>query len=297
MRLGFSLPIFGRTGTEPGGIARFAQAAEAAGAASLWVGDRLLSPVNPVIGYGGTNTMPDLFRVSPDPLTALTLAAAVTKTATLGSATLNATQYQPVALARTLTTIDVASNGRLLPGFGLGWSPDEYAAVGVPFEGRGKRLDDVLDLLDAWWSTSPVAHNGIGYTVPSSHVELKPVRTPPVHLAAFTPRGFRRVAERAAGWLPLWTIPEQAPLDTLTQNLATIRAAAETAGRDPDTIQVALRLNPTPGVSVETIAEHVHKTVPALGADETHVDLHMLSSTVDEAIDLAGQVLELVNKG
>lgn len=95
----------------------------------------------------------------------------------------------------------------------------------------------------------------------------------------------------------MWGIPEQAPLDTLAQNLATIRAAAVAAGRDPDTIRVALRLNPAPGVSVETIAEHVRKTVPELGADETFVDLHMLSSTVDDAIDLAGQVLELVNKG
>ena len=297
MRLGFSLPVFGKAAAEPGGIARYARAAEQAGAASLWVGDRLLSPVDPKVSYPGYDTMPEEFWVAQDPFAALAIAAAVTETAILGSSTINATQYQPANFARLLTSIDVASNGRLLPGLGIGWSPDEYAAVGLSMDQRGKRLDDLLDLLDAWWTTNPVSHEGIGYTIPPTNVELKPVRKPPVHLAAFGEKALRRVAERADGWLPIWSVPEEFPAEVITGTLAKIRTMAEQAGRDPQAIGVALRVNAAPGTKLELIAESLATIVPVVDPDEIFVDLAYLTGSVDEHIDLTGQLLELVAKG
>lgn len=297
MRLGFSLPVFGKAAATPGGIARYARTAEQAGAASLWVGDRLLSPVNPEVAYPGYDTMPEEFWTAQDPFTALAVAAAVTETAILGSSTINATQYQPANFARLLTSIDVASNGRLLPGLGIGWSPDEYAAVGIPMAERGKRLDDLLDLLDTWWTKDTVAHNGIGYTITETHVDLKPVRKPPVHLAGFGERALRRVAERADGWLPVWTVPETIPADMLTSTLAKIRADAEQAGRDPRTLGVALRVNAAPDTKPELIAESVTKIVATLAPDHTFVDLTYLTSSVEEHIDLTGRLLELTARG
>jgi len=297
MRIGFSLPVFGKAAATPGGIARYARAAEQAGAASLWVGDRLLSPVAPAVPYPGYDTMPEEFWTAQDPFTALAVAAAVTETAILGSSTINATQYQPANLARLLTSIDVASNGRLLPGLGIGWSPDEYGAVGIPMSERGKRLDDLLDLLDTWWSKDIVAHEGVGYTIPETHVALKPVRKPPVHLAGFGEKALRRVAERADGWLPVWSVPEAFPAEVLTSTLAKIRADAEQAGRDPGALGVALRVNAERGTKPEQIAEAVAKIVPLLEPDHTFVDLTYLSSSVDEHLDLTGRLLELTAKG
>ena len=297
MRLGFSLPVFGKAAASPGGIARYARAAEEAGAAGLWVGDRLLSPVAPEVSYPGYETMPDEFRVAQDPFVALAVAAAVTEKAILGSSTINATQYQPVNLARQLTAIDVASNGRLLPGLGIGWSPDEYAAVGVPMAERGKRLDDLLDLLDAWWTKDVVAHEGVGYTVPETYVDLKPVRKPPVHLAGFGERSQRRVAERADGWLPVWSVPEQFPADVITSALAKIRADAEKAGRDPGALGVALRVNVEAGTDVGLIAESVAKVVAVVEPDHTFVDLTYLSRSVEEHLDLTGRLLDLTARG
>ncbi|MBB4684042.1 TIGR03619 family F420-dependent LLM class oxidoreductase [Amycolatopsis jiangsuensis] len=295
--MGFSLPVFGTAAAEPGGIARYAREAERAGAAGLWVGDRLLSPVAPVVSYPGYDGMPEEFGTAQDPFVALATAAAVTETAILGSSTINATQYQPANLARLLTGIDVASNGRLLPGLGIGWSPDEYSAVGVPMAQRGKRLDDLLDLLETWWSRDLVAHQGVGYEIPESRVGLKPVRTPPVHLAGFGERALRRVAERAAGWLPVWAIPEQAPVEALTGTLATLRADAERAGRDPGALSVALRVNAAPGTTPEQITESLAKVVPALEPDHTFVDLTYLTRSVDEHLDLTGTVLDRIAKG
>jgi probable F420-dependent oxidoreductase len=297
MQLGFSLPVFGKAAATPGGIARYAREAERAGAASLWVGDRLLSPVTPVVPYPGYDTMPEEFHTAQDPFTALAVAAAVTETAILGSSTINASQYQPANFARLLTSIDVASNGRLLPGLGIGWSPDEYAAVGIPMSERGKRLDDLLDLLETWWTQDTVAHDGVGYAIAESHVDLKPVRKPPVHLAGFGEKSLRRVAERADGWLPVWSIPEQFPADVLTSTLAKIRADAEAAGRDPKAIGAALRVNAAPGTEAEVIAESVTKIVTILEPDHTFVDLTYLTSSVDEHLDLTGRLLDLVAKG
>src|SRR5256885_11550787 len=100
MPFGFSLPVFGKAAATPGGIARYARAAEEAGAGSLWVGDRLLSPVAPVVAYPGYDTMPEEFHTAQDPFTALAVAAAVTETAILGASTINATQDQPAHIAR-----------------------------------------------------------------------------------------------------------------------------------------------------------------------------------------------------
>ena len=152
------MPQFGESAHDD--LARFASTAEQLGADSLWVGDRLLAPVNPTVGYGGKDTIPEQFRTCLDPFTALAVAATVTTTARLGSSVFVAPWYPPVQLARQLTSIDVVSRGRLLPGFGIGWSPEEYQAAGAPFTRRGAQLDELLDALDALWTTNPVAAPG-----------------------------------------------------------------------------------------------------------------------------------------
>ncbi len=297
MNLGFSLPIFGEAAAEPGGIARYARDAERAGAAGFWVADRLLSPVAPVVPYQGYETMPAEFHVSQDPFAALAVAAAVTETAVLGSSTINATQYRPANFARSLTSLAIAADGRLVPGLGIGWSPDEYEAVGVPMAERGKRLDDLLDLLDKWWTEPVVAHEGVGYTIPPSHVGLKPARKPPVHLAAFGEKSLARVARRADGWLPVWTVPEQFPADVLFSTSTKLREATAAAGRDPDALGVALRVNAAPDATPELIAESVAKIVALLEPDHTFVDITYLTGSVAEHLDLTGRLLELTAKG
>jgi probable F420-dependent oxidoreductase len=297
MRLGFQLPVFGQAAATPGGIARYARAAEQAGAASLWAGDRLLSPVNPVVAYPGYDTMPKQFWTSYDPFTALAVAAAVTNTALLGSSTINATHYQPANLARQLTSIDVASNGRLVLGLGIGWSPDEYAAVGVPMAERGKRLDDTLDLLNTWWTHDLVTHEGIGYTIAESHVDLKPVRKPPVHLAGFGEKSLRRIVGKADGWLPIWSIPETTPPAALLATLANLRSMAGHAGRDPQTISVALRVNIAPGTTTELVAEALLKVAAELEPDHIFTDTTYLATSIDEHVDLTGRILQLTARG
>ena len=75
--LGFALPQFGESAGNDIGV--FAAEAERLGAASLWVADRLLTAVEPSVGYTGRDSIPDAFRTALDPFTALTVAAASTR--------------------------------------------------------------------------------------------------------------------------------------------------------------------------------------------------------------------------
>ena len=85
----------------------------------------------------------------------LAYAAAVTDRVRLGTSVLVAPWYQPALLARSLASLDLLSDGRLTIGLGLGASPEEYKAVGVPHAERGRRLEEALDVLDAAWAAAP----------------------------------------------------------------------------------------------------------------------------------------------
>ena len=202
MRIGFVLPQFGRGAAQIDQVVRFAAGAEEHGAESLWVGARLLAPVNPTVNYGDLDHVPAVMRASHDPLTLLGVAAAVTSHVLLGTSTINAPWYPPPLLARQTLTLDQVSGGRLVLGLGIGWSPDEYAAVGVPWEERGARLDECLDVLAAWWHDDPVAHEGRTGTVMPSHVQVKPHGIP-IYLGGWGRRPMQRAAERADGFLPV----------------------------------------------------------------------------------------------
>ncbi len=156
--LGFAVPQYGQAAHAE--LARFAATAEELGADSLWVGDRLLAAVQPERRLPGKDTIPEQFRTGIDPFIALAVAATATTSVRLGASVFVAPWYPPVQLARQLTSLDVISGGRLLPGFGIGWSPEEYEAAGAPFRRRGAQLDELLDALEKLWTTNPVAAPG-----------------------------------------------------------------------------------------------------------------------------------------
>ena len=151
MRLGFGLPQVGSFG-DPDAIAAVAKRAEALNFDSLWVLDRFLFPLEWQTPYP-LGTPPESFKQVLDPVEILTFAAAHTSAIGLGTSVLNLPYYNPVLLARRLTTLDVLSGGRLRLGLGIGWSLDEYQAAGTPWEGRGDRMGEAVEVLKAIWTT------------------------------------------------------------------------------------------------------------------------------------------------
>jgi alkanesulfonate monooxygenase SsuD/methylene tetrahydromethanopterin reductase-like flavin-dependent oxidoreductase (luciferase family) len=126
MKFGISLPHIG-TLASADSIRSVAQRAEETGYDSLWVLERTLVPLNPVIPYPATpdGKLPDEYKIVFDPIESLTFAAAVTSRIRLGTSVIVLNNHFPLSMARRLATLDVLSKGRLICGFGVGWSKDE----------------------------------------------------------------------------------------------------------------------------------------------------------------------------
>jgi probable F420-dependent oxidoreductase len=205
MRIGFALPNIGPVATLEAVIA-VAERAEDLGYDSLWTIQRLLYPVKLQRPYPlGDGSLPDMHKHALDPLEALTFAAARTKRIALGTSVLDIPYYNPVMLARRLTTLDFLSQGRIRVGLGLGWNKDEVDAVGADFKQRGAMADEFLQVLKAIWTTNPVKFHGKFYQLPESYIGPKPVQKPhpPIYMAAFVPRALSRLAKYADGWNPV----------------------------------------------------------------------------------------------
>jgi probable F420-dependent oxidoreductase len=153
---------------------------------------------------------------------------------------LNLPWYNPPLLARRLTTIDVLSKGRLRVGFGIGWSPEEYKAVGSDWNTRGKRFAEALRALKTIWTTDPVEFHGEFFDIPRSVIGPKPVQKPhpPIYMAAYTPPALERVARDSNGWNPVGIPPAG-----VAQMFEGIKKTAEQAGRDPSELELVMRAN------------------------------------------------------
>ncbi|HEY7714778.1 MAG TPA: LLM class F420-dependent oxidoreductase [Candidatus Binatia bacterium] len=243
MRFGFALPQIGSL-AGPEALAMVAKRAEVLGFDSLWVLDRLLWPVSPRAPYPiGDGSLPVQYKSALDPVETLMFAAAHTSRIALATGVLNLPWYNPVLLARRLTTLDILSGGRLRAGFGIGWSPDEYEAAGATWQDRGKRADESIEVLKKIWTTDPVEFHGKHYRVAKSFIGPKPVQKPhpPIYMAAFTPSAMKRVAAAADAWLPVGI-----PLSGVGAMFDGIKKMAKEAGRDPS----ALELIVTAGVEI-----------------------------------------------
>ncbi|MGW2836574.1 TIGR03619 family F420-dependent LLM class oxidoreductase [Streptomyces sp. NPDC001493] len=305
MRLGLALPTFGPD-ARPDGMLSVCRTAEELGYDSLWTGDRVLAPPVPSVPYPSADgRMPRDYENHMDPLVALTFAASHTTRVELGTSTLNGLWHPPLMLARSLTTLDLLSGGRLVVGLGLGWMPEEYTAVSVPWKGRGARLEETMDVLEKYWADDVFSHEGPLFSVPETVVGLKPHRRPgpPVLLAAFTPRGLRRIGRRFGGWLPV-----AMPLPHLMGMWDVIVGEAVEAGRDPSTLRMALRVNPQlTDVRTDdgqmpragTLGQFVDyaRAAADAGVHELFVDFGQSPATLDERVDLAGRFLEGVRRG
>ena len=239
MRIGFNLPQIGPAAS-PEAMVRVARRAEELGYDSVWVIERLLFPTDPQTPYVATpdGSLPEVYKIVFDPIESLTFVAGQTSRIGRGTSVLDIPYYNPVMLARRLTTLDVLSNGRLRVGLGQGWSQDEFDAVGASMKGRGKRADEFLSVLKAIWTTDPVEFKGEFYQVPKSIIQPKPVQKPhpPIYLGSFTPSGMKRAATMANGWNPV-------AMPGLKEMVEGFKGIVQQAGRNPADLDVVVRAN------------------------------------------------------
>jgi probable F420-dependent oxidoreductase len=290
MKLGFGIPVIGPAVSSAVSLSAFCRGIEDLGYDSLWVADRLVTPVAPQTPYPGQEQPypPQMTRYL-DPVLLWTVAAAATSRVRLNASTLSTFYYEPPHLARLLTTLDVLSDGRLEVGVGLGWMKDEHdIARSADWHRRGKMLDDLLAFLHAWWTTNPVAWESQFFSLPPVRADLRPVQPggPPIWVGGASEAAMRRVGRSGVGWLAFEGLP-----DAVADHLWSVaRRAAQDAGRDPDALKTAMRINLEPGTSIDALAGKLERLAKS-GTDEAFVDAYAVFPSLDETLDFASQLI------
>ena len=207
MDIGVMLPQIGYA-AEHDEMVETAQAAEALGFSSLWVGDHIAFPTDfgesryPFSDSGQFPTATDLPFL--EPFVSLGFAAAATSTIRLGLSACVLPHRSPLHIAKSVATLDHLSGGRVELGVAVGWLRKEIEALGGPFDDRGPWCDEVLEFLrTAWTSEGPVTYAGKLVQVEDFNVRPHPPQGAdlPVHYAGVTEVARRRAA-RCGGWLP-----------------------------------------------------------------------------------------------
>jgi len=249
MQIGVHAPHLGRQ-LDTQTLRSFALECEAHGVHSLWVSDHVCWPADITSKYpythdGSFPAAPDMGWL--DPLGTLTFLAGCTSRIRLGTTVLILPYRPPVATAKQLATLDVLSNGRLILGVGVGWMAEEAAVLGMPWDHRGKRSDEQLEIFARLFNDASPSFDGEFYRFEPVGFEPKPVQQPiPVWVGGATPAAFERTARFGHGFHAAFQ-----PLDVVAREWQAVRAACVARKRDPNELTLSLRLYLDPAGQME----------------------------------------------
>jgi len=214
--------------------------ADARGISTLWVGEHVVLfghyDSNYPYAADGRVPMPPQSGLL-EPLVTLTYLAACTTTVRLGTAMLLLPQRNPVYVAKEVSTLDWLSGGRVDLGVGVGWLKEEFDALNVPWERRGARTDEYLEVLRALWCDPTSTFDGATYRLPPCEMYPKPLQSPhpPVHIGGETGAALRRTARVGQGWHTFNRTP-----DELATGLGRLDELLAEAGRRRDELRVTV---------------------------------------------------------
>jgi probable F420-dependent oxidoreductase len=230
----------GRHGTDGLGLVDFARLAEDAGLDGVVIGDHV------VLGnrldrypYPPVHFAPDASWM--EPLSVLAAVAAVTTRIKLTTGVLVSPLRPAVLLAKTAATVDHLAGGRLELGVGVGWQPEEFAALGVDFAQRGQVLTDGVAACRALWGEDPASFHSSTTNFDDLWCNPKPVRPegiPVLFSGSLGRRNLARIVELGNGWI---THPRQ-PLDETAAAVESLAQRYQEYGRDPEDLIVRTSL-------------------------------------------------------
>ena len=181
-------------------------AAEERGFESLWFPEHTHIPASRLTAWPGKGPLPREYVHMSDPFVSAAAAAVVTKTIKLGTGICLIIEHDPLALAKTVATVDRLSNGRFLFGVGAGWNREEMENHGTPYDKRWKVLEERVKAMKALWTEEEASFHGDYVNFDKVWSYPKPLQRPhpPVILGTFgSSWGRKRVAEFGDGWIPI----------------------------------------------------------------------------------------------
>jgi probable F420-dependent oxidoreductase len=183
------------------------------------------------------------FQPSPDmgwldPISTLTFVAGCTEKLRLGTTVLILPYRMPVQTAKQIASLDVMSEGRAILGVGVGWMAEEAAVLGMPWDKRGKRSDEQLEVFHRLFTEREPSFDGEYYSFPKVGFEPKPLQSPfPIWVGGSTPVAFRRVAKYGQAFHAAFQ-----PREELASAWTQIQQECEAIGRDPAELTFSLRI-------------------------------------------------------
>jgi probable F420-dependent oxidoreductase len=180
---------------------------------SLWVGGHVASR-NP----------------TPEAMVLLSRLSALSKRVKIGTAILLLPLYSPAIVAKQIADLDRYTDGRLLIGIGIGGEyPQEFRACGVPLTGRGRRTDEMVELMRKMWTAEEIEHHGEFFDMTEVKIHPAPVQEggPPIIVAGRQESAMKRAVKLGDGWMPYLYSARR-----FGESVATINALAAEAGRD-----------------------------------------------------------------
>jgi probable F420-dependent oxidoreductase len=252
--------------TTPHMLEMLAVSAEERAIATVWVGEHvvLFEQYGSHYPYAEDGRIPAPSGTGLlEPMVTLSYLAARTSTVRLGTAMLLLPQRNPVYVAKEVSSLDWLSGGRVDLGVGVGWLREEFDALNVPWERRGRRTDEYLEVLRTLWCDPTSSYHGKTYDLPDCEMYPKPVQQPhpPIHIGGETPAALRRAARMGQGWHTFNRSPEE-----LAAGLQELDVHLEEAGRSRDDLRITVcpYFNRLTADGVEAYAEAGADAVAAL---------------------------------
>lgn len=241
--------------TKPDNVINFAKKCEAMGCHSMWTIDR--------IAYDNL-----------EPLTVLAAAAGATQKLRLGTSVLLGNLRHPSHVAKIISTLDFISNGRVTLGIGFGSRESDYKAVEIPFEHRGSRAVEQVEIIKRLWTEENVTYRGKFYNVEKLTVGPRPIQKP--HPPIWT-GGSAEVALKRAGTWANGFICGSSAIPDFPSTWEKVSGYARAAGRNPDEITKAgltfLAINDDNAKAVKMVEDYVMRYYGRLRADVANTSL------------------------
>ncbi|MFZ2059951.1 MAG: LLM class F420-dependent oxidoreductase [Candidatus Binatus sp.] len=203
------------TGARPEAILKTAAEAERRGISTLWVGEHvvLFDRQESKYPYAESGEFPLPGGADwLDPFITLTFAAAVTKTIRLATGICLVPEHNPLVLAKEVASLDRLSGGRFALGVGIGWSAEEFAALGIPFERRAQRTREYIEVMRLLWSVDVTSFHGEFVNFDAAKCFPKPERRAklPIIFGGESGPALKRTADIGNGWFGFNVGPDDA---------------------------------------------------------------------------------------
>jgi len=270
-------------------LAAVAREAEARDVHCIWVGEHVVTFEQYASKYpyaeDGQAPIPPGSGLL-EPFTTLAFLAGITTSVRLGTAMCLLPQRNPVYSAKEVATVDWLSGGRVDLGIGVGWLREEFEAVDVPWDQRGARTDEYLEVLRALWCDDPSSFSGVHYTLPPCNLHPKPVQDPhpPIHIGGESAPAMRRVARVGQGWHTFNRAPADVP-DAMAKLESLLAEHGRTRG--DITVTVCPYFKPLdPSITeqyAETGVDAVSALLFAMSADDVPAAFEALDPSIERA--------------